>query len=45
MDHLYEKVQVYLGPNGKMEQGFPGFTFRKEQLLMAEGICNAFMAR
>lgn len=42
MDHLFNEVKVYLGPNGKMEQGFPGFTFRKEQLLMAEGICNAF---
>lgn len=42
MDNFYKEVKVYLGPNGKMEQGFPGFTFRKEQLLMAEGICNAF---
>ena len=42
MDHLYKEVKTYLGPNGKMEQAFPGFTFRNEQLLMARGICNAF---
>ncbi len=39
---LNEKIAVYLGPQGEMEQGFPGFTFRQEQLKLAEGIGNAF---
>lgn len=42
MERLYKEVREYLGPNGRMEQGFPGFIFRNEQMMMAEGVCNAF---
>ncbi|CFW97518.1 Helicase, C-terminal [Syntrophomonas zehnderi OL-4] len=39
---LDKQITLYLGPQGKMKQELAGFTFRQEQLKIAQGIGNAF---
>ncbi len=42
MHDIDKQLAIYLGPEGKMEEGFPGFTFRQEQLKLAQGISHSF---